>query len=38
MRIKDMVAQGEFSSYLNNLVIVFLQEKYGDKVREFVLG
>ena len=37
MRIKDMITQGEFYSYFNNVSPVLLKEKQGDKRREFVL-
>ena len=35
MRIKEMITRGEFSWYFNNFFPVPLQEKYGDKIREF---
>ena len=39
MRIKDMITQGEFSWYFNNMSLLFyiLLEKYGDMIGEFVL-
>ena len=37
MRIKDTITQGEFSWYFINFFPVLLQEKYGNKIEEFVL-
>ena len=37
MRLEDMITQGEFSWDFNNFSPELLQEKYGDKMEEFVL-
>ena len=37
MRIKDIITKDAFSWYFNNFSPVVLQEKYGDKIGEFVL-